>query len=72
MARCNGISYTFYDVEDGYKPVLVDAKHKDVCTFLGVKSFSYNSHCKDGRLCYGKYKVVRKVDGKEKERDIFV
>lgn len=64
--------YTFYDVQDGNKLVLVDAPNSEVCAFLGIKSFDYNKYCHDGRLCRGKYKVVKKVDGEEIEDPVML
>ena len=42
--------YTFYDVLDNNKSVLVDAKHSEVCVFFGVKKFDYNEYLYDGKL----------------------
>lgn len=60
--------YTLYDVRDNNKPVLVDVKNSELCSFLGIKSFSYVSYCRNGKLYRGTYKIVQKVDGEEVQR----
>lgn len=57
--------YTFYDVLDNNKPVLVDAKHSEVCAFLGVKTFSFVNNRPSVNLYRGRYEVVRKSNESE-------
>lgn len=62
--------YTFYDVLDNNKPVLVDAKHSEVCVFFGIKTFSCANYCTDGNLYLGRYRVLVKNNKGDTERTV--
>lgn len=55
-------TYTFYDTLDNDKPVLVNAKHQEVCKFLGINTFDFRAQCNDGKLCKGRYRVERDLN----------